>query len=203
MIKKQTVWLITMLSLMIVLSVYYMTLDDTAEDFAQPDPDTDQNLNDSKVTTEITDDNDEGNEGDQEDNDLDQALDNDGATIHDITNIGREELFTTIRMQVQNQRSMEKSRYEDIVASGSTTVDEKNEALDYIHSLEKIDTKETILQNRILSTTDAYEDVLVRFDEDLVYVHVQADELSSSEANYIMQLVHDEFGEMEVAIVID
>lgn len=196
MIKKQTVWLITMLSLMVVLSVYYMTLDPAEDEFVHTDRN--QDANDSNVISDLV-----TNEEKDEDDEEETNWDEEDVTIHDITNVGRDELFTTIRMELQNQRSMQKSRYEDIVASSTTTVEEKNDALDSIHSLEKIDTKETILQNRILSTSNAYEDVLVRYEDDLIYVHVQADELSTPEANYIMQLVKDEFGEMEVTIVID
>jgi len=123
--------------------------------------------------------------------------------VNEITNIGRDELFTTIRMELQNERSMKKSRYEDIVASSSATTDEKNEALNSIDQIDQITTKESILQNSILDTSDKYEDVLVRFDENLVHVHVKTDEISVQEANNIMQQVKDEFGEIRVTVKAD
>src|SRR5699024_10338967 len=115
MLKKQTVWLLTMLSLMIVLSVYYMTSDPASDgDFAYIN--SGQSDSEETATTNTSDENDdEGVEN----------YDKDDATVDDITNIGRDELFTTIRMELQNKRSMQKSRYEDIVASGTATVEEK------------------------------------------------------------------------------
>lgn len=192
MLRKQTVWLLTMLSLVIVLSAYYITLDRSKDhDFAH--------LNSGQANDE------QSVQGENEEglNDSLDPMDDSGATIDEITNISRDELFTTIRMELQNQRSKEKSRYEEIVASSSASIEEKNEALDQIQVLEQIDTKEAILQNRILAITDKYEDVLVRYDEDVIHVHVKTGELSADEANHIMQLVRDEFGEVQVAVGIE
>lgn len=199
MLKKQTVWLLTMLSLMIVLSVYYISSD--------PKPGNDGNFayidsgqtdSEETSTTESTENNDNNSESEGNVND-----DIDDTDVNEITNIGRDELFTTIRMELQNERSMKKSRYEDIVASSSATTDEKNEALNSIDQIDQITTKESILQNSILDTSDKYEDVLVRFDENLVHVHVKTDEISVQEANNIMQQVKDEFGEIRVTVKAD
>lgn len=197
MLKKQTVWLLTMLSLMIVLSVYYMTSEPTGDgDFAYID--SGETDSEKTVTTDPKEDeNDDEGEGIDEGEEI---SDNDNANVNDITNIGRDELFTTIRMELQNERSMKKSRYQDIVASSTATTEEKNEALNSIDTLDQITTKESILQNSILASSDKYEDVLVRFDEDLIHVHVKVDELSTTEANHIMQKVKDEFGEITVAV---
>ncbi len=194
MLKKQTVWLLTMLSLMIVLSVYYL-LSDPNDDFAY--------IDDGKTDLEETIASDQSQQENNDSNsnlDDDQDLDQDETGVGDITNIGRDELFTTIRLELQNERSMMKSRYEDIVASSSATTEEKNEALNQINSLDQISTKESILQSTILSSSDKYEDVLVRHDEDIVFVHVRTDELSAQEANHIMQMVNDEFGQITVAV---
>lgn len=190
MLNKQTVWLLTMLSLMIVLSVYYMTSDPKGDgDLAYIDDGQTKSEETSTIDSTVDGDEDEGN------NDPD-----DDANVDDITNIGRDELFTTIRMELQNERSMKKSRYQDIVASSTATTEEKNEALNQMDTLDQISTKESILQNSILSTSDKYEDVLVRYAEDLVHVHVKANELSTQEANHIMKMVSDEFGEVAVAV---
>lgn len=194
MLKKQTVWLLTMLSLMIVLSVYYL-LSDPNDDFAYID-DGKTDLEETIASDQSQQENNDSNSNLNDDQDLDQ----DETGVGDITNIGRDELFTTIRLELQNERSMMKSRYEDIVASSSATTEEKNEALNQINSLDQISTKESILQSTILSSSDKYEDVLVRHDEDIVFVHVRTDELSAQEANHIMQMVNDEFGQITVAV---
>lgn len=175
MLKKQTVWLLTMLSLMIVLSIFYMTSD--TEDLAY--------INDGTDGTEEAAQTDANNDSDVE--------------VDDVTNLGKDELFTTIRMSLQDERSMKKDRLNDVVASSSATAEEKNEALNDINELDEMATKETILEESIMSLAD-YQDVLVRSDEEMVHVHVKVDELSGKEANNIMQMVRDEFGDIKVDV---
>ncbi|WP_042223487.1 SpoIIIAH-like family protein [Oceanobacillus manasiensis] len=175
MLKKQTVWLLTMLSLMIVLSVYYMTSPDS-EDLAY--------LNNGQGDSE------EAASTDPSDQDGDAT--EDGTEVDSISNLGENELFTTIRMELNDKRSMTKDRLKDIVASSSSSPEEKDDALKEIDVIEEVSTKETILEKSILDSGE-YPDVLVRSEDNKVHVHVRADELSPTEANNIMQLVRDEF----------
>ncbi|WP_163969964.1 SpoIIIAH-like family protein [Oceanobacillus halotolerans] len=185
MLKKQTVWLLTMLSLMIVLSVYYMTSPDN-EDLAYID--SGQEVTEEATTTDDVSD------------DASEATENDDSTeVDNFSNLGGDELFTTIRMEIQDDRSEQKDRYEEVLASSNATTEEKNEAWDEIDKLDQLSTKESILEESIISSAD-YEDVLVRHDEDKVHVHVKVDELSGEEANNIMQMVKDEFGEIRVDV---
>ncbi|MFC3039030.1 SpoIIIAH-like family protein [Virgibacillus xinjiangensis] len=176
MLKKQTVWLLTMLSLMIVLSVYYMTAD--TEDLAYID--TGENTAGEAV-------------GDENQETAGEA------EVGDITNLGNDELFTSLRMELQDNRSMEKERLNEIVASSNATAEEKDEALEAIDGIDEASTKETIIEESILAGA-AYEDVLVRSEEDVVHVHVKVDELSKSEVVNIMQMVRDEFGDVTVDV---
>ncbi|MFS0751475.1 SpoIIIAH-like family protein [Oceanobacillus sp. 1P07AA] len=169
MLKKQTVWLLTMLSLMVVLSVFYI-FSPNGDDLAFIDDGQDG----SEETTAPAD-------GDE------------NAEIESTNNVGSDEVFTTIRMEVQDERSKQKSRLTDVVASGSASAEEKDEALKEIDQLEELSSKEKILQEQILGAT-GYEDVLVRTDGDKVHVHVKVEELSDEEAVNIMQMVRDEFG---------
>src|SRR5690625_2236275 len=177
MLKKQTVWLLTMLSLMIVLSAYYILSD--KDDLAYID--TGQTDVDETTTADHV----EGEDSTEE---------------SEIRNIGTDELFATMRLQLQDQRSMKKSSYEDVVASKDSTIDEKNEALDQIHLIEESKAKENILQSSILAVTSDYQDVLVRAEEDIVHVHVMANELSNQEVVHIMQMVRGEFGDIKVDV---
>lgn len=175
MLKKQTVWLLTMLSLMIVLSVYYMMSD--KEDLAYID--TGQEEMEHPVNQ------------DNPDSDVE---------IEGISHVESNELFTTIRMELEDERNIKKDRLNEIVASSSATATEINEALNEIDEMEKVATKETILQETILSANEKYEDVLVRAEDSKVHVHVITDELPREEAVQIIQMVKDELGEMTVDI---
>lgn len=176
MLKKQTVWLLTMLSLMIVLSVYYMMSDQ--EDIAYIDTG-DESLEQATLS---------------------EPINSDDVEIDEIRNIQPNELFTTIRMEVQDERSMKKDRLKEIVASSEATADEINEAIAEMDELDQLATKETILQETILATGENYEDVLVRTEEEKVHVHVITDTLSKEEANNIMQMVRDELGNRQVDV---
>lgn len=175
MLKKQTIWLLTMLSLMVVLSVFYMTSD--TDDLAY--------IDEGKDATEETAQTDAQDESDVE--------------VNDVTNLGEDELFTTIRMSLQDERSMKKDRLNEVVASSSASSEEKNNALDDINMLDEMATKESILEESILAE-DQYQDVLVRSDEEVIHVYVKVDELSNKEANNIMQMVKDEFGDVKVDV---
>lgn len=176
MLKKQTVWLLTMLSLMVVLGVYYVLSKDndreltyTGNPFANLDVLNDQ---ESDIDTDIT----------------------------NVTGKGYDEWFAMLRMEIQNNRSVSKERLNDVIKSSTATTDEKNDALNQIQQIDQITTKETILQERILATTDKYEDVLVRYNNDKLHVHVRTDDLSVKEANSIIMLARSEFGEIPVEI---
>jgi len=170
MLKKQTVWLLTMLSLMIVLSVYYMMSD--KENIAYKEQDTEQTVKEAE----------------------------EDIVIDDINEVNSSELFTTIRMELEDERNIKKDRLKEIVASSNATTNEINEALNEMDEMEKIATKESILQEIILKTNENYEDVLVRAEENKVHVHVITDNLPKDEAVKIMQMVRDELGEMIVDV---
>lgn len=183
MLKKQTVWLLTMLSLMVVLSVYYMS-SPTSEDLAYIDNGKDN----TKVTTG------------QAKTDPKTAKAEKDAEVSEIKNVGRDEYFTTIRMELQDERSKKKDRLNEVVASSNASAEEKNKALEDIDKIEKTTTKESILQESILASSKKYQDVLVRSKEDKIQVHVKVNELPAEEAVNIMQLVRDEFGEVPVDV---
>ena len=174
MLKKQTVWLLTMLSLMIVLSVYYI-ISPGSEDLAYIE------------------------EGDAEETSSDAAEISGDAEIEDMDSLGGDELFTTIRMELQDERSMKKDRLTAVVASGEASPEDKDQALSDIDAIEESATKESILEETI-TQSNQYEDVLVRSDENTVHVHIKTEELSDTEANNIMQMARDEFGKMKVNV---
>jgi stage III sporulation protein AH len=175
MLKKQTVWLLTMLSLLIVLSVYYI-ISPSENDLAL-------NIDQGETAGEDT----------AVETDSGAGEDMPESEVTDITNITSDELFDTIRMELQDDRSMEKSRLEAIVASGTSSIEEKDQALQGIDAIETVQMRERILEETILAEAP-YEDVLVRnSSDDKVHVHVRADELSEEEALKIMRMVRDEF----------
>src|SRR5690625_183244 len=85
LVKRQTVWLLTMLSLMIVLSAYYMLSD--KEELAYID----ENEEDQSVNQE-------------------QSEATSDVDIEDVRNVEGNDFFTTIRMELQDKRNIQKDR---------------------------------------------------------------------------------------------
>ena len=151
MLKKQTVWLLTLLSLTIVLSVFYMNSPDS-DDFSfvfQEEP--------------------------------------------------NDDLFTLIRMELRQSRSSQIEKLETVVASGTTSTDEKNTAFEEMQKIDQLSTKELIVEES-LKEEYGYPDVLVRTVDDSIVVTIKTDQLSDKEANQIMRTVYDEFGSMQVEV---
>ncbi|SER16047.1 stage III sporulation protein AH [Gracilibacillus ureilyticus] len=190
MLKKQTVWLLTMLSLMIVLSVYYLNAPNEG-DLAYFDTDLE---NQDQVTSQSL--NNSGEEGITDLEDEEEL-----AKELDTSSISSEEHFAAVRMEITNQRSMEKERLETIVASAEATSEEKSQAYEAMKEIELLESKETIVEDMIKSS-NGFEEVLVRNVSDgNVVVTVQVDSLTSKEANQIIQQTKQEFGEVDIEVV--
>ncbi|RPF55662.1 SpoIIIAH-like family protein [Aquisalibacillus elongatus] len=176
-LKKQTVWLITMLSLLIVLSVYYMTAPDDMAVVDQDDEQQDENNGE------------ENGEG---------GTESEGTNV-DVSGMTVDELFTTTRLEQDETRSQQIEQWEDVIASANASSEEKNEAKEQINEILTVSQKEAVLENTIRYDKD-YRDVLVQKDEDDVRITVITDELSKTEANELMQMARDEFGMMNVIV---
>ncbi|WP_101844251.1 SpoIIIAH-like family protein [Halobacillus sp. Marseille-P3879] len=172
MVKKQTVWLLTMLSLLIVLSVYYMTSPDNGEmAFIQ----------------------------DEEWQDIESAEEEGAAEDVVSSEMPTDELFASIRLEMQNERDQKSEQLSEIVASSDYSAEEKNDAMEEMETLQETSSKESILENTIRASIP-YDDVLVRSEGDVIQVTVQAEELTKAETREIMQMVSDEFGQKRVEV---
>jgi len=183
LLKKQTVWLLTMLSLVVVLSVYYLT-----------SPEQQQNelaaIEEKKSTEEATETTEKStgdavSSGAQEDAEI-------------ITNAAGDEAFETLRMQLQDERSQMKEDLTKRIASTDLPVEDRSEAKEQMDELNEIAQKEILLETLIKSMN--YEDVLVRADGDQVNITVKAEKQSRTEANKIIQTVRSELGPLHAVV---
>ena len=181
MLKKQTVWLLTMLSLMIVLSVYYMNSPSGGELAF---------LGENSKNEETT-----GSISDEASGEMENASDEQSAEYSST----EDDLFTLIRMDLEETRSSRREQLEDIFVSSEASTDEKYQAYDEMQQIDNLSSKELIVEET-LKSENGYTDVLVRPKDGSIIVTVKADELSKVEANEIMQMVYDEFGTKEVEV---
>lgn len=178
MLKKQTVWLLTMLSLVVVLSVYYITAEPTNNNnLANVDVSKEEKAESKKVTEK------------------EKSSDTKNTTITDAKN----EVFEEIRLQMQDERSKKLEQLEEVAGSTDLSAEERSEAKDEMNRLQKIAEKEAFIENLIIQTL-GYEDALVQADESEVLVTVKGEEPSKAKANEIIKIVKKEMGNSSVTV---
>ncbi|WP_144612677.1 SpoIIIAH-like family protein [Bacillus cereus] len=220
MLKKQTVWLLTMLSLVVVLSVYYVTTPDkmntaspaTGEKIGQEKQGTDKAVtneatketpkkeNTSKETTnkETT-----NKETDKKEN-ANKETSNKETSKKDanVTVQSSDENFTALRMQMEDQRSEQKARLQEVMNSAKSSATEKSKAKDNFDAITTMETKQELLET-VIKSQGGYKDALVRADGTDIRVTVKAAKHSQKEANKIIQLVRSEGGSKDVGVKFD
>ncbi|ANB58358.1 stage III sporulation protein AH [Anoxybacillus sp. B7M1] len=184
MLKKQTVWLLTMLSLVVVLSVYYVTAPKDMNDrVAFTDEQNQTNQTEKTASTK-----EEANVA------VDEAEAKDEKVTSSATS--DDDVFTALRLQIEDERSRQRDQLNTIVTSSNTTPEQKNDAYEKMQQLQTIANKEATLET-LIKSKGGYEDVLVRADGDTVRVMVKAKQSSTKAANEIIQLVKSEMKDMQ------
>lgn len=179
LLKKQTVWLLTMLSLVVVLSVYYITSpEQKSNELAAVKQEEKADTKEKETKTDT-----EAKEGD---------------TV--ISSVAGDEEFEALRLKLQDERSELKEQLNAVVATTDLPAAERSEAVDQMKKLNEIAQKEEMLETLIKAMD--YEDALVRADGSTVKIIVKSNkESTKSEANAIIQMVKKEIGETNFVAV--
>lgn len=174
LLKKQTVWLLTMLSLVVVLSVYYITSPEQQKaDLA--------GVEEQKA---------EGTETAATGSNKDETV---------ISGIASDEKFEALRIKMDEQRAKKKEELQVRAASTDLPAEERSKAYDEMDKLDEIAVKEDLLETIITSL--GYDDALVRADGEKVLITVKAQEPNASSANEIIQMVRTELGSLQQVAV--
>lgn len=209
MLKKQTVWLLTMLSLVVVLSVYYITSPDggmnsnvatistdqegTPQDDQKDAPEEDSETPEDEGQKEEGDEN-EGGENKEESTSGDSVTETEDGDI--ISTISSDDLFTAVRLEIEDERNERKQELETIIGSKDASADEKSKAYDEMRQLSAVAVKEKVLETLIKSK--GYGDALVQADGERVRITVKtSSEHSKKKANEIIHLVKSEINTMQ------
>ena len=175
LLKKQTVWLLTMLSLVVVLSVYYVTSDPGRTDLAA-------GLSDNA----------------KEEQDALSASEQD---LKIMTEAAGDEVFETVRMDIRDKRSKAVDDIMTEVAAPDLTAEEKNELYEKVDQIKGMDVKEQTIETMIKGL--GYNDALVRADEGQVLITVTAmeEDHTKADAAQILRIVREEIGTQIAATV--
>ncbi|MBS2969588.1 SpoIIIAH-like family protein [Metabacillus sp. KIGAM252] len=190
MLKKQTVWLLTMLSLVVVLSVYYITSPEGGTGTDMTAANKDQTQEEKAAATKTVSKDTKGNEDAK--GEAKSASGEDGTVVSTVES---DELFTSLRMELEDQRSELKSHLQSVVASKDASAEEKSKAYEQMKELSDTAGKEAILETLIKS--EDYDDALVRVEDNQVLITVKAKEHNAADANDIIMLVRSEIAGME------
>ncbi len=164
-VKKRTVWFLTLVSLVAVISVFYIFEDNPTPNFMTIFTD------DALDNTEIL-----------------------GVNQSTTQTVNSEsDLFQEMRLEIDNKRSQLREQLTQKVASADYTAEEKNAAFDEMDKLIKLDSSEAMLEMLIKSM--CYSDALVRIEDSNVKVSVMSDESSNQQASEIMHTILSEMEE--------
>ncbi|WIY60227.1 SpoIIIAH-like family protein [Bacillus arachidis] len=205
MLKKQTVWLLTMLSLVVVLSVYYVT---TPEKMNTATPTAGEKVGQEKqgvekeVTKEATKETSNKETDKKEDGKKETSKKETNKKESNVSVQSSDENFTALRMQLEDQRSAQKEKLQDVMKSEKSSAEEISKAKDELNAIDKMQTKEGLLET-VIKSQGGYNDALVRADGNDIKVTVKAAKHSQKEANKIIQLVRAEAGLKDVGVKFD
>ncbi|MGN1400363.1 MAG: SpoIIIAH-like family protein [Bacillus sp. (in: firmicutes)] len=176
LLKKQTVWLLTMLSLVVVLSVYYVFVppqgqNDLAATGEEENKKVAEETKDKATAT-----------GDQVESKTEEAP---------LASSG-DETFEMLRMEMTDERNKLVEELVALMGNTELSAKERVQAQETIKDIQKMTEQETTLESMIVSMNEKAEAALVRAEEKDVIVTVKAAELSKSAANDIIRLVSSE-----------
>ncbi|MBV5122688.1 stage III sporulation ratchet engulfment protein SpoIIIAH [Bacillus halotolerans] len=215
MLKKQTVWLLTMLSLVVVLSVYYImspesknavqmqsekSPSDSGEVATEKTPAKEDTKEKNGAETEKEkEDGTKGTKDSSSDKETSAEASEKGTVV---TETADDDLFTTYRLDLEDARSKEREELNAIVSSDDATAKEKSEAYDKMTALSEAEGTEKQLETLI--KTQGYEDALVNAEGDKINITVKSDKHSKSKATAIIDLVAKEIKTMkDVAVTFE
>ncbi|XZF74680.1 SpoIIIAH-like family protein [Bacillus sp. AL-1R] len=185
--KKQTIWLLTMLSLVVVLSVYYVTTPDNLKTTSFMNMNTNTNTDSLDSTPKDT---------KKTDANTATSKHNDKETTSQENSTS--EVFLKQRMEQEDQRSQLIDEYKATVDSATASAQEKSEAFTNMNELQKLTALESDVEAMIKEA--GYKDALVRSDKDEVKVDVTSAKPSRKAANDIIQMTRSVLGEKLVVV---
>jgi len=163
---KQSLWILTMLTVMVVLSAYYL-------------------VSDPYVSTDLT-------NNVQEIPDITADIITEDVTnnteLVDQIGINGSDLLIGLKMERSSNRS---KQYDQLTAMMQSNVTEETiaEIQDQIEDLQSIEEAEFVLEKLIVA--DGYQDAVVLSNENNVDVIIQTNSLSNNEAVKIIKMVSD------------
>lgn len=172
-LKKQTIWLLTMLTLMVALSAYYL-LNGEPDEIAITDhnPYTQLNGQNNQDNTSV----------------VDNSIINDmGINMTTTQAMDTENYFSTLRLEREQSRSQKMEKYNQTVQNSKDN-NAVAEASAKMEELDLLGENESLVES-LIKSQGSYADAVVYTQDNKVNVIVQKNELKKEEVVSIINLV--------------
>jgi len=164
MVNKQGIWFLTLTSLALVLSVYYITM-----------PNELLLTNNSNYLT----------------NEKNSKVETNQVNNSEEITISESELITSMRVELQEERNILLGELESKLSDNNLTVDEKNEIYEDLRYISQIASLEETLERKIKDEFNLNS--FVKIDGDMVDVVINSSNHDKSLAVNIMKSLQEEF----------
>ena len=191
MINKQNLWFLTLFSLILVLSVYYVTMPNDlllTNNGAVGSKKNEQTSVSKDTNTDTT-----KNEDTKKD-DMKSTTTKDNKTDNNTTvTIKESETLEALRVSLNQEREAEKTKLQSLLTNSSATSEEKNNAYEKLQEINTVTSEEATLEKKL---KEKYKmSVFVKIENKEIIVVVDNDKHDTTLANNIMRSVQENFKE--------
>ena len=181
MINKQNLWFLTLFSLILVLSVYYITMPNDLLVAKKAADKTEEKEEQKNVTTENV------------------TKEEKTEEKEDTTTIEESDSLTALRVSVEEEREEEKTELKKTMTNENATTDEKNNAYEQLKYLSEVEGQEEKIEKKIKETYKL--DNFVKIDNNQVKVVAVSEKHDTTLANNIMRSVQENFNSKMIITV--
>ncbi len=204
MINKQNLWFLTLFSLILVLSVYYVTMPNDllltnngavgSKKNEQTSVSKDTNTGTTKNEDTKKDDMKSTTTKDNKDNKDTNTTTKDNKTDNNTTvTIKESETLEALRVSLNQEREAEKTKLQSLLTNSSATSEEKNNAYEKLQEINTVTSEEATLEKKL---KEKYKmSVFVKIENKEITVVVDNDKHDTTLANNIMRSVQENFKE--------
>jgi len=204
MINKQNLWFLTLFSLILVLSVYYVTMPNDllltnngavgSKKNEQTSVSKDTNTDTTKNEDTKKDDMKSTTTKDNKDNKDTNTTTKDNKTDNNTTvTIKEGETLEALRVSLNQEREAEKTKLQSLLTNSSATSEEKNNAYEKLQEINTVTSEEATLEKKL---KEKYKmSVFVKIENKEITVVVDNDKHDTTLANNIMRSVQENFKE--------
>ena len=204
MINKQNLWFLTLFSLILVLSVYYITMPNDllltnngavgSKKNEQTSVSKDTNTDTTKNEDTKKDDTKSTTTKDNKDNKDTNTTTKDNKTDNNTTvTIKESETLEALRVSLNQEREAEKTKLQSLLTNSSATSEEKNNAYEKLQEINTVTSEEATLEKKL---KEKYKmSVFVKIENKEITVVVDNDKLDTTLAYNILSSVQEYFKE--------